>query len=161
MNVRVIRADLKTPAHARALIDLLEDYALDPMGGAQPLSAYSKTHLATALQQRDDAHVVIAFVQEKPVGLIVCLEGFSTFACKPLLNIHDVVVRAAYRGQGIASVMFEQIEILAREKGCCKLTLEVLQGNQVAQAAYKRFGFGAYELDPQLGQALFWEKKLD
>lgn len=43
---------------------------------------------------------------------------------------------------------------------CCKLTLEVLEGNKLAQQVYRRFGFQGYELDPKMGRALFYEKKL-
>ena len=28
------------------------------------------------------------------------------------------------------------------------------------QSAYRKLGFSGYQLDPQLGKALFWEKKL-
>jgi ribosomal protein S18 acetylase RimI-like enzyme len=52
------------------------------------------------------------------------------------------------------------VEELAGRLGCCKLTLEVLEGNSIAQAAYRSLGFDAYQLDPSLGKALFWEKKL-
>jgi len=51
-------------------------------------------------------------------------------------------------------------EKIARESGCCKITLEVLEGNHVARAAYSAFGFKGYELDPKMGKALFLEKKL-
>ena len=54
----------------------------------------------------------------------------------------------------------EAAEELARELGCCKLTLEVLEGNAKAQAAYKSLGYAGYELDPAMGKALFWQKKL-
>ena len=40
------------------------------------------------------------------------------------------------------------------------LTLEVLEGNKVAQAAYRASGFAGYELDPEVGRAMFWQKKL-
>ena len=89
-----------------------------------------------------------------------CFEGFSTFACKPLVNIHDITVLPQYRGKGISQRVLEKIEAIARSKGCCKITLEVLGNNTVAQSAYKKFGFGAYELDPKAGSAQFWEKKL-
>ena len=36
--------------------------------------------------------------------------------------------------------------------GCCKLTLEVLEGNKLAQAAYIANGFAGYQLDPEMGQ---------
>jgi len=56
--------------------------------------------------------------------------------------------------------MIQQVEAIAIEHGCCKLTLEVLEGNVVAKAAYKKLGFGGYELDPKMGQAVFWQKTL-
>ena len=52
------------------------------------------------------------------------------------------------------------LEAMARQRGCCKLTLEVLEGNHGARRAYLDFGFEGYQLDPAMGQALFFEKKL-
>jgi ribosomal protein S18 acetylase RimI-like enzyme len=77
-----------------------------------------------------------------------------------LLNIHDVIVAEAYRSQGLSRRLLEAVETMARGLGCCKLTLEVLEGNTIAQAAYRSVGFSGYELDPAIGKALFWEKKL-
>ncbi|MFT5906124.1 MAG: ribosomal protein S18 acetylase RimI-like enzyme, partial [Cryomorphaceae bacterium] len=42
----------------------------------------------------------------------------------------------------------------------CKITLEVLSKNEVAKSAYQKFGFSGYELDPEAGKALFWEKPI-
>ena len=92
--------------------------------------------------------------------MAVCFEGFSTFACKPLLNIHDIIVAKAHRGHGIAKSLLAKAEEIALSLGCCKLTLEVLEGNIVAQAAYKASGFAGYALDLKMGMALFWQKKL-
>ena len=50
---------------------------------------------------------------------------------------------------------------VATERGCCKLTLEVLSNNPRAMGSYTKFGFKSYELDPELGTAQFWEKKLE
>lgn len=156
----IVVADLTVPAHAEALIQLMDAYALDPMGGGQGLSNEVKANLPAELAKRSSAHVILAFVDTQPAGLVVCLEGFSTFACKPLLNIHDVVVALPYRGRGLSKQLLQKAEAIARELGCCKLTLEVLEGNLTAQSAYKACGFSGYELDPQMGKALFWEKKL-
>ncbi len=153
-------ADLSNPSHAEALVFLLNEYAKDEMGGKAPLSEFAKQNLVPALQKRPGAHVILAFVENQPVGLTICLEGFSTFACKPLLNIHDIVVLAAYRGRGISKQLLSKAEEIALRLGCCKLTLEVLEGNTVAQAAYQACGFAGYELDPKNGKALFWQKKL-
>nr|WP_254923807.1 GNAT family N-acetyltransferase [Pseudanabaena sp. SR411] len=142
------------------MIQLMDEYALDPMGGGQGLSNQVKLNLPAELAKRKSAHVILAFVDSQPAGLVICFEGFSTFACKPLLNIHDAIVALPYRGQGLSKLLLQKAEDIAIDLGCCKLTLEVLEGNHVAQAAYKSFGFSGYELDPKMGKALFWEKKL-
>ncbi len=160
MKVDILEADLTNPEHAKALVYLLNQYAQDPMGGAEELSEYTKQNLVAEIQKRDAVHVVLAFVDNVPAGLINVIEGFSTFACKPLLNIHDVMVDEPYRGQGLSRKMFEKVEQLANDLGCCKLTLEVLDNNTVAKTAYKNFGFEGYQLVPECGQAIFMEKKL-
>ncbi len=84
----------------------------------------------------------------------------STFKCKPLINIHDVVVLNEFRRLGISQRMLSKVEEIAKEKGCCKMTLEVLEGNKAAQNSYLKYGFEGYELDPAHGKALFWKKSL-
>ncbi|PRC92085.1 GNAT family N-acetyltransferase [Solimicrobium silvestre] len=156
----IIEANLATPAHAAALVELLNHYAMDAMGGGEPLSDQVKNTLAAELHKRPTARVVLAFDGEIPAGLIICFEGFSTFACKPLLNLHDVVVHQSYRGKGLFRLMLQQVESIAQELGCCKLTMEVLEGNHVALVAYKANGFAGYDLVAGMGQAVFWQKKL-
>jgi ribosomal protein S18 acetylase RimI-like enzyme len=56
--------------------------------------------------------------------------------------------------------LFAEIEAIAREKGCCKMTLEVLSGNKPALGLYRSLGFGDYVLDPEQGKAVFWQKSL-
>ena len=84
--------------------------------------------------------------------------GFSTFKCQPLINIHDLAVIKTFRGQGISQALLSKLEQLALKKGCCKITLEVLEGNIVAQNAYQKFGFAGYQLDPNMGKAMLWQK---
>ena len=153
-------ADFSNPAHASAIVYLLNEYAKDDMGGGAPLSTYTQANLVKEMAKRPTFHSVIAFLDGSPAGLINCIEGFSTFACKPLLNIHDVVVLAEFRGQGISSLLLKKAEAIAEQLGCCKLTLEVLEGNKLAQAAYIANGFAGYQLDPEMGRAMFWQKKL-
>jgi len=161
MATDIIIANYQNPLHAAALIEVLDAYALDPMGGNQALCAETKDKLVGELAKLDSAVSILAFVDDKPAGLLNGFFGFSTFKCKPLLNIHDVAVKAEYRGQGISLQMINAVQAFALEKGCCKLTLEVLEGNIPAQNAYLKLGFTGYELDPQLGKAMFWEKTLE
>jgi GNAT superfamily N-acetyltransferase len=158
--IEIIHADLTSSTHADALVTLLNRYALDPMGGGEELSDFTKANLASEIQKRSDTTVILAFDNDKPAGLINCIEGFSTFMCKPLMNIHDVYVDADSRGKGVATKLLQVAEDLAIEKGCCKITLEVLEGNEPAKLAYLKFGFDGYELDPEMGKAMFWQKRL-
>ena len=159
--IEVVRARYDDPTHAAALIDLLDHYARDPAGGGEPLSDFARGNLVASLAARPFIFSVLAFDGGTPVGLVNAIEGFSTFACKPLVNVHDVVVAASHRGQGIGARLFAEMEAIARERGACKLTLEVLDGNANAKALYQRLGFTAYQLDPAMGHAQFLHKWLD
>ncbi len=161
--VRVCRADYANPAHAQALLELLDAYARDPMGGGEALSPFALANLIPALAARVQAFSVLAFAGAsgtEAVGLVNCIEGFSTFACRPLVNVHDVVVLPAWRGQRVAEKMLALVETLALERGACKLTLEVLSGNAGAIKLYNRVGFASYQLDAAMGQAQFLQKWL-
>ena len=160
MNIKLVVADYNDPEQASDLVFLLDSYARDPMGGSEPLSKNTVDNLAATLSKIPYAFSVICYVDNKAAGLINCFEAFSTFKCKPLINIHDVVVLADYRGLAISQKMLTKVEQIAADKGCCKLTLEVLDGNVIAKNAYQKFGFKGYELDPSKGQAQFWEKEL-
>lgn len=158
--VEIVQADYGNPIHAAAIVGLLDAYARDPMGGGAPLLPEVREHIVAALASRPHAISLIAFADHEPVGLVNCFEGFSTFACQPLINIHDFVVLETHRGRGISQTMLAAVEALARARGCCKVTLEVLSGNTVAKAAYEKFGFRAYTLDERAGSAVFWQKHI-
>ena len=158
--MELIRADYNNPQHAAAILALLSEYALDPMGGGTPLPENTKQCLIGELALRPFAFSILAYVDGKPVGLANCFEGFSTFACATLFNIHDMVVLPEYRGRGIGLAMLDFIESEARARGACKLTLEVLQGNEAAKRVYSKKGYATYQLDPKMGAAEFLEKKL-
>lgn len=160
LAIQTVVADLTNQQHADAYLSLMSHYACDPMGGGEDLSDFSKQNLVKSLLTRNDIFIVLVFNNNKPAALLTAIEGFSTFACKPLFNIHDVVVHSDFRGEGLSKVLFAKIEQVARERDCCKITLEVLSGNEVARQAYQRLGFSDYALDPEFGSALFWTKKL-
>lgn len=159
-NIEIIEADLGLAEQASAFRQLIQTYACDPMGGASALDEELLERLPLALAQRQDAYTLLAYCNGEPAGLLNAFEGFSTFKCAPLLNIHDVIVSSEYRGRGLADQLLEAAEGIARRNGCCKLTLEVLEGNARAQAVYRRNGYAGYELDPETGKALFWQKPL-
>ncbi len=160
MEPTISLADFSNPEDTQALCQLMQEYACDPMGGGKPLSEEVLEVLPEKLRVNEKAYTVIAWINNEPVGLINSFEGFSTFKAKPLVNIHDVIVTRNLRGQGLAQKMLLAVEQEAIKRGCCKLTLEVLEGNKRAQQVYLDFGFSGYELDPSCGLAVFWEKAL-
>lgn len=163
LNLRVCQANYADARHASALVKLLDAYAQDPMGGGAGLSDFARTHLVASLAERPQCFSVLAFAgadDGRPVGLVNCVEGFSSFACRPLVNVHDVVVLSDYRGKRIAEKMLLLVDELARQRGACKLTLEVLSGNVGATRLYRRIGFSNYQLDPSMGDAQFLQKWL-
>lgn len=160
MEVDIIQADYGDSKQRAEIPQILNAYASDPMGGGVPLSEFAKDNLVEKLSRHPHAFSVLAYVDGAPAGLVNCFEGFSTFACQPLINIHDVVVLEKFRGLGLSQGMLQKVEAIARDRDCCKITLEVLSNNTIAQKAYAKFGFAGYELDPTAGQALFWEKPL-
>lgn len=160
-SICVRRVDYANPLEARALVFLLNAYASDPAGGGEALSDHARLNLATQLAQRPQAFSLIAWDGDAPVGLINCIEGFSTFACQPLVNVHDVAVLASHRGRGVGRLLLAGAEHEAKARGACKLTLEVLSGNVPALRLYEAMGFADYQLDPSMGRASFMQKWLE
>lgn len=159
-DILVLQASYTNAVHADAIGLLLNSYAEDPMGGGHSLPADLLQQLPAELAKRPHAFSVLAFVGGEPAGLVNCFEGFSTFACRPLVNVHDVMVKEQFRGLGLSQKMLQKVEEIARQRGCCKITLEVLEGNALAQSAYRKFGFDDSVFDPAHGRMLFWHKRL-
>ena len=160
-KLQLVDVDYANPRHAADLVELLNSYAVDPAGGGKGLSDFARQNLPRSLAARPQAFSVMAYDGGDAIGLVNCIEGFSTFACRPLVNVHDVVVLESHRGLGVAGLMLQRIETLARQRDACKLTLEVLQGNHAAMRLYQRLGFAGFQLDPVMGQASFMQKWLD
>ena len=157
---RILRADYRNPAHAQALIILLDEYASGPSGGGEPLPENVKAELIPTLQRTNHALSLLAFVGDEPIGLLNAFETLSTFKAKPLINIHDIAVTENWRRKGVGRALILELENIARQRGCAKLTLEVLEKNLGAQVLYRELGFEGYQLQEEFGRALFWQKAL-
>lgn len=142
-NLTISPANLLRKSHCNAVVSLLDCYCRDPMGNEAPWDE-EKTHdLLTGLTNHPKAFVLLAWLDEKPVGMAVCFEGFSTFRAKPLVNIHDLIVHQDFRRKGVASALFTEIENQAKLRGACRVTLEVRQDNAGAMELYRKQGYGA------------------
>ncbi|WJW74996.1 GNAT family N-acetyltransferase [Thiohalobacter sp. IOR34] len=147
-------AELEREDHRQAVFELLDLYARDRMGEDHPLDPALQPALIDGLR-RAGALVLLAFDDGTAVGLLIGFEAFSTFNARPLLNVHDLAVRPGYRGHGIGRRLLESAEEIARQRGYCKLTLEVRIDNEAAQHLYRSFGFR--DCRPPMW---FWHKPL-
>ncbi len=153
-------ADLADPQDRAGMIAMLRMYHAEPMGAACELPMDRAERVAREVAARPGALVIVAWASPAdramdpkapdatnaltaltPAGYCLCFEGYSSFAAAPLINLHDVAVAPAFRGQGVVKMMFDAIEAEARRRGCARLTLEVREDNIPAIKAYKRFGF--------------------
>jgi ribosomal protein S18 acetylase RimI-like enzyme len=144
MPLDVVEANFEAPSHRAGILEILNSYAADPVGGGKPLGADVRERLLPALRQHPTALVLLAIDQGQPVGLAVCFLGFSTFQARPLLNIHDLAVLPAWRGRGVGRALLAAAEHRARQRECCKLTLEVQESNGRALRLYEGFGFSDF-----------------
>ena len=156
-NITIHKVDYQNSQQVETLIGLLDEYARDPMGGAEPLAKEVTMRLATDLPKQANMFSLIVYVDDKAAGFCNCVRGYSTFAAKPLVNIHDLAVMGDYRGLGLSQKLIDAVAAEVKAIGGVKITLEVLADNVVAQNAYRRYGFAPYELPGGAGVAQFWQ----
>ncbi len=88
----------------------------------------------------------VAVVEGKIVGTVLfCRPGASTsadyFARPGVATFHQFAVDPASQGRGIASLLLETAEDLAREAGAAELALDTAQPAEDLIALYRRRGF--------------------
>jgi GNAT superfamily N-acetyltransferase len=159
-ELTITLADYADPVDAADVVLLTDAYARDPMGGGESLPREVSDRLADGLAAQPGAFSLIARIDGEPAGIANCFTGFSTFTARPLVNVHDLGVRPEHRGRGVGRALLAAVEAEAQRRGACKITLEVLSGNEPAKALYAAVGFEGYGLDPAAGTAQFWAKKL-
>jgi ribosomal protein S18 acetylase RimI-like enzyme len=79
---------------------------------------------------------------------------FEKRAMRPMF-VEELAVHPDYQGRGVGSYMLEQLQHLARVRGCTHLVLEVAENNARALAWYRRRNF--YKLDA----AIFLAQKIE
>jgi ribosomal protein S18 acetylase RimI-like enzyme len=156
----IVEADLGRPDHQEAVVALTDAYASDPMGSGRPLPDAARRSLIAGLRAQPTVVIFLAYQDGEPVGIATCFRGFSTFAARPLINIHDLAVLPSHRGRGIGRRLLDAVEQRARATGCCKVTLEVQEDNARARRIYEAAGFGPTVYAPGAGRALFFSKPL-
>jgi ribosomal protein S18 acetylase RimI-like enzyme len=159
-RTEIIEADLARPDHQDAVRALIAAYANDPMGNGGPLPADVMERLIAGLQRHPTTLILLAYVDGEPAGIATCFVGFSTFYARPLVNIHDLAILPGFRGRGLGRQLLEGVLDKARELGCCKVTLEVHEGNTRAKQIYEAAGFAEGAAREPGGRWLFYSRPL-
>ena len=94
----------------------------------------------TLFGERPYAEVLIAEVDETPVGFALFFHNYSTFLGKPGIYLEDLYVGPEFRGAGIGRALLVHLARLAVERGCGRLEWWVLDWNEPSVGFYEKLG---------------------
>ena len=94
----------------------------------------------TLFGPRPYAEVLIAELDETPVGFALFFHNFSTFMGRPGIYLEDLYVRPEARGQGAGKRLLAELARLACERNCARLEWCVLDWNTPSIEFYHRQG---------------------
>lgn len=170
MDWSISEADLTDPFDLASTVGLVDAYASEPIGLGRPLGEAGRDRLASLLTSTPGVFALLA-VQSgigsgagadpgadpgagvfgpdgrssgtgEAIGVAVYQVGISSFAQRVRVNIHDLYVRPAWRGRGVASGLIESVCQRSAAVGAAAVSLEVRSDNPRAAALYERLGFG-------------------
>ncbi len=84
--------------------------------------------------------VLIAELDQEPIGFALFFPSYSTWEGRPGLYVEDIFVEERARGLGIGRRLMAEIADIARQRGCPRVELSVLDWNP-AREFYQRIGF--------------------
>lgn len=86
------------------------------------------------------AEVLIAELEDVPVGFALYFPTYSTFLGRPGLWLEDLFVLPDHRRRGAGGALLRHLTGLATERGCGRLEWSVLDWNQPAIDFYRAIG---------------------
>ena len=94
----------------------------------------------TLFGERAAAEVLIARVDDEPVGFALFFHNYSTFLAQPGVYLEDLFVNEAGRGKGVGKALLSALARIAVERDCGRLEWAVLDWNENAIGFYRRLG---------------------
>jgi len=152
-EIKVLHCNFDSQAHCEALVNLMNEYITDRMGGGTPYTEEQKQKLISGLRNHPSKLVIFAVAGGQFIGLVNSFINFATFTVKPFINVHDVIVTRAWRNNGVGRIMISEVIREAVGMGCSKVTLEVREDNENAKYLYKSLGF--HDSEPR---QYYWSK---
>ncbi len=155
MEISVVECNYSDAKQRLAITELINIYIADEMGGGELLSQKEESKLLEELERHPKSMVFLAQSGDSFCGMLVAFENFSTFKVRPMINIHDVIVKPEYRNKGVGRKLLEAVIQKGKSNNSCRITLEVRVDNMNAQHLYKSLGFEA--TDPDM---YYWRNEL-
>ena len=98
-----------------------------------------------------DTAVVLAERDGEVAGLLIWYvatgESYVFETLRRYGKVDALVVAARHRGQGIGNLLLAEAERLTRERGLSRMMLHVIEGNDGAAEAYRKFGFKPHSVN--------------
>lgn len=138
------------PSDRAAVAGLLQQLNLHENGISGESLTDAETALLGALEAEDmlaggDTEVMIAEVDGEAAGLLIWYvatgESYLAAHLRRYGKVDALVVAEEHRGQGIGNLLLAEAERLTRERGLSRMMLHVIEGNDGAVEAYRKFGF--------------------
>lgn len=139
--MKIIEADLSSPIHAAAVVDLIAQLAVSEFGRRRPMTAAECDALIPALARFPSKRVLLASCDSTICAVAVCFVQLSTFSGREVLKIHDLFVSPDQRGHGVGRSPVEAAIGCAREMNCAFVNLEVATDNPAAIRLYQSLRF--------------------
>lgn len=104
------------------------------------------------------AEVILADLDNSPVGFALFFHNFSTFKAAPGIYLEDLFVLPEARGLGVGKALISEVARLAVERNCARFEWAVLDWNEPAIEFYR--SLGALSLDDWIVHRLTGEPLL-
>jgi GNAT superfamily N-acetyltransferase len=96
---------------------------------------------ARSLADRPAADILIARLNDRPVGFALFFQSYSTFLAKPGIYLEDLFVLPEYPRSRRRKALLVQLARIARERDCGRLEWSVLDWNGAGHTSfYQRLG---------------------
>jgi GNAT superfamily N-acetyltransferase len=90
--------------------------------------------------ERRVAEVVLAYLDEEPVGFALYFHNFSTFVGRAGIYLEDLFVEPQHRGKGVGKALLAYVANIAVERKCGRFEWAVLDWNTPSIEFYKSLG---------------------
>jgi GNAT superfamily N-acetyltransferase len=135
-NVRIVAAEQRDIPLILTFIRKLAEYEklLDQV------VANEDTLRRTLFGPHPAAEVILAYIDDEPVGFAVYFQTFSTFLARSGIYLEDLFVGPAHRSKGVGTALLIYLAQLTAQRGCARLSWAVLDWNQPAIQFYRKLG---------------------